>query len=84
MIYETAMEKDLVFDREGRYHALCDELDYVMSLRTKLVEVFIGDEYKNNHSAANALREAIRRSDGVYPIKVHECNNRLFLRRTDM
>ena len=84
MIYETAMEKDLVFDREGRYHALCDELDYVMSLRTKLVEVFIGDEYKNNHSAANAIREAIRRYAGVYPIKVQECNNRLFLRRTDM
>lgn len=56
----------------------------VMSLRTKLVEVFIGDEYKNNRSAANALRDAIRRSNGVYPILVHERNNRLFLRRTDM
>ena len=84
MIYKTATEKDLVFDREGRYHALCDELDYVMSLRTKLVEVFIGDEYKNTRSAANALRDAIRRSDVLYPITVHERNNRLFLRRTVM
>lgn len=84
MNYRRANADELVLDDRNRYHKLREELDYVMSLNSKYVEVLIDDEYKNNRSAANALREAIRRSDGVYPIMVHERNNRLFLRRTDM
>lgn len=83
MNYRRANADELVLDDRNRYHKLCEELDYVMSLNSKYVEVLIGDEYKNIHSAGNALREAIRTSD-KYPISVHERNNKLILERTDI
>lgn len=83
MNYRRANADELVLDERNRYHKLCEELDYVMSLNSKYVEVLIGDEYKNIHSAGNALREAIRTS-GKYPISVHERNNKLILERTDI
>lgn len=83
MNYRRANADELVLDDRNRYHKLCEELDYVMSLNSKYVEVLIGDEYKNIHSAGNALRVAIRTS-GKYPISVHERNNKLILERTDI
>ena len=83
MNYRRANADELVLDDRNRYHKLCEELDYVMSLNSKYVEVLIGDEYKNIHSAGNALRRAIGTS-GNYPISVHECNNKLILERTDI
>lgn len=56
MNYRRANADELVLDDRNRYHKLCEELDYVMSLDSKYVEVLIGDEYKNIHSAGNALR----------------------------
>lgn len=56
MNYRRANADELVLDDRNRYHKLCEELDYVMSLNSKYVEVLIGDEYKNIHSAGNALR----------------------------
>lgn len=83
MNYRRANADELVLDDRNRYHKLCEELDYVMSLNSKYVEVLIGDEYKNIHSAGNALRRALGAS-GNYPISVHECNNKLILERTDI
>lgn len=83
MNYRRANADELVFGSRNRYHKLCEELDYVMSLNSKYVEVLIGDEYKNIHSAGNALREAIKSSD-KYPISIHERNNKLILERTDI
>lgn len=83
MNYRRANADELVLDDRNRHHKLCEELDYVMSLNSKYVEVLIGDEYKNIHSAGNALRGAIRAS-GNYPINVHERNNKLILERTDI
>ena len=83
MNYRRANADELVLDDRNRYHKLYEELDYVMSLNSKYVEVLIGDEYKNIHSAGNALRVAIRTS-GIYPISVHERNNKLILERTDI
>lgn len=83
MNYRRANADELVLDDRNRYHKLCEELDYVMSLNSKHVEVLIGDEYKNIHSACRALRRAIRTS-GKYPISVHERNNKLILERTDI
>lgn len=83
MNYRRANADELVMGSRNRYHKLCEELDYVMSLNSKYVEALIGDEYKNIHSAGSALREAIRTS-GKYPISVHERNNKLILERTDI
>lgn len=82
MNYRRVNADELVLDEPNRYHKLREELDYVMSLNSKYVEVLIGDEYKNIHAASAALRTAIRASK--YPIGVHERNNKLILERTDI